>query len=202
MTTNKQSTYFDILYAHIALNWTKQLHDTARLVSVSKMTIPIRRIGALERMWGRLKRISCFIVKWKSMNIFIYSIFWKHFMLSFVVLKYRKVKSLHQITVSKCEEWGHLPDKGFKSRRTDIVMKMFAVITIDEMYALHLFQKCWWLPFGCVRQFISKHGRSWTVLTRADFHEDGTVHFIFRAGFGVLQLVLTLLWTLEIDVTG
>jgi hypothetical protein len=31
------------------------------------------------------------------------------------------------------------------------------------------------------------------VLTRADFRKDDTMHFIFRAGFGVLHLVLIMM---------
>jgi hypothetical protein len=38
---------------------------------------------------------------------------------------------VHQITVWKCENWGHLPEMGFKSRRSNIlILKICAFITV------------------------------------------------------------------------
>jgi len=81
----------------------------------------------------KTKRISCFAVKWMSMTVAIYSISWSIVISNCVIIHVLtlQINLVHQITVWKCEKWGHLPEMGFKSRRSNIlIMKIWAFITV------------------------------------------------------------------------
>lgn len=115
------------------------------------------------RVWKyvrKTKRISCFAVKWVSMTVAIYSISWSIVISNCIIIHVLtlQINLVHQITVCKCEKWEHLPEMGFKSRRSNI-MKICAFITI-------CFWKCWVLLFWCVGWFIWKRGKSVMVKGR------------------------------------
>ena len=91
-----------------------------------------------------------------SMTFAIYSIAWSIIISNCVIIFVLtlQINLVHQITLCKCEKWGHLSEVGFKSRRSNIlIMKFCAFITV-------CFWKCWGLSFWCVGWFIWKHGKS------------------------------------------
>ena len=81
----------------------------------------------------KTKSINCFAVKWMSVIIAIYSISWSAVISKclFICVLNLQIKLVHQITVSKCEKWRHLPEMRYKIRRSNIlIIKMCAFITV------------------------------------------------------------------------
>ena len=55
-----------------------------------------------------------------SMTVTIYSISWSIVISNCVIIHVLtlQINLVHQITVCKCEKWGHLPEMGFESKQT------------------------------------------------------------------------------------
>jgi hypothetical protein len=146
--------YFGIHCACIARNWTKQCMVLQFLCQFLTWPTMYKNCSVWKYV-RKTKRISCFAVKWMNMTVAIYSFSWSIVISNCVIIHVLplQINLVHQITVCKCEKWGHLPEVGFKSRRSDIlILKISAFINV-------CFWKCWGLPFWCVEWFIWKHGK-------------------------------------------